>query len=212
MLRKTLSITYGEMHLATPIDMQNQSVLEVLSGQLGSVTTTTFNGIPCWKDIETTRSIILGVPPHRESRVEFDPTKTNTINIRCTDYYKQTTGTDNIATEFGSDVEQFCPDGIIKLTPLGGDQWRMEIDYDYRSVSAEQLEFFDRKFGTANEEMEFLFNDETLFACPFKPYTRYREFKDFAWDQQTPLSFVLKEARSTDTEDEFAQDVEFRLY
>jgi len=215
-LNKTLTLEYMDMDLNGQIDTEDQNYLDIVAGKLGSVTTTWWNGNTTWRDIETTRPTVLGEKVIVSSTVNVNTAESNTLNIQCTNYYKLEQGFDAAVATFDEFTTTLCPQGYIHLTPLGGDQWRMDWDYDYRYVDPVAYNFFEQKFGASQEAINLLFQGELLFSGMMGSYERYQATKTFTWDGVTPLIWQLVEGRllgagSPDFEADFTQEVQFKL-
>lgn len=205
-----------DMEINGEIDTNDQNYIDIVAGRLGSVTTTWWNGSTTWRDIETTRTTVLGEKVIRSSTVQVKTQESNTLNIQCTNYYKLEQGFDAAVATFDESTTTLCPQGYIYLTPLSNNQWRMDWDYDYRYVDPVAYNFFEQKFGASQEAINLLFQDEILFSGMMSSFGRYQATKTFTWDGQTELVWKLVEGRllgagSPNFEADFTQEVQFRL-
>lgn len=189
-MRKSLSVAYQPAMMTLDVDYEHQGVQDILNNKAGCVDTTFFNGSTCWKDIENIKSTLQGNPPSLSATVNWLDNQTNTVDIRCTDFYKNDTKLPS--TPFASDVLTMQPSCVLKFIPQGGDQWKFQFTFDYRNVDSNTISTINNNYSGINSAVLVKFNGTDVFSIDtVESFRIYTHEHNFTWNQTDTLTVVL---------------------
>lgn len=198
-MRKSLSVLYQPVSFGSEVDYAHPGVQDILNNKSGCLDTTFFNGITCWRDIENIKSSLQGNPPSLSATVNWLDNQTNTVDIRCTDFYKEDTKTP--VTPFATSVSTMQPICLLQFIPLDTQQWKFKFTFDYRSVDNNTISIFNNTYSGMNSYFSVDFNNTEIFKVDsVESFRIYTHEHTFSWNEIDILTVGLIDKSNTKDE------------
>lgn len=132
-----------------------------------------------------------------EKTVDIHESKTNTISLLLEQHYNN---------------DKLVITGTTSFSPVSDTKWEVSYTYDWRQVTQEKLELFDKMIKVEYEGFKFQVNGETLNNVKkCLPGALYTNSTIITWNGIDPLDFSYEEAGISTGGDTFIQAFKYML-